>query len=77
MDQVHVIKRYSNRKLYDVEVAGYITQKGLIDKIRAGKTVQVVKHDTGEDITKRILSASAVQVLENKTLEEIVAIIRG
>jgi polyhydroxyalkanoate synthesis repressor PhaR len=53
---MRVIKRYPNRKLYDTEAKAYITLEGIADLIRAGEDVQVVDHETGEDLTTVTLS---------------------
>jgi len=49
-----VIKRYSNRKLYDTEAKRYVTLERIADLIRKGEDVHVVDHDSGEDITAMI-----------------------
>lgn len=46
-----IIKRYANRKLYDTTAKKYITLEGIATLVREGKNVQVVDHETGEDIT--------------------------
>jgi polyhydroxyalkanoate synthesis repressor PhaR len=46
------IKRYANRKLYDVRTSRYITLEGIRDLVRAGHDVSVIDNDTGEDITR-------------------------
>jgi polyhydroxyalkanoate synthesis repressor PhaR len=46
-----VIKRYSNRKLYDTASKRYITLDGIAELIRKGEEVHVVDHETGDDIT--------------------------
>lgn len=46
-----VIKRYSNRKLYDSESKRYVTLEDLADFVRRGEDVTVVDHQTGEDLT--------------------------
>ena len=46
-----VIKRYSNRKLYNTDENKYINLEALAKMIRAGEDVQVVDNDTGEDLT--------------------------
>lgn len=46
-----VIKRYSNRKLYDVEAKQYVTLDNLAEFIRKGEDIRVVDHGTGEDLT--------------------------
>lgn len=51
-----VIKRYPNRKLYDTSVKRYITLDGISDLIREGKEVQVLDHNTGEDLTALTLT---------------------
>jgi polyhydroxyalkanoate synthesis repressor PhaR len=48
------IKRYSNRKLYDTEAKRYVTLDSIAELIRAGTEVQVVDHESGDDITAQI-----------------------
>lgn len=60
-----VIKRYSNRKLYDTQAKRYITLEGIADLIREGAEIQVLDHDTGEDITASI-QAQVIFELERK-----------
>lgn len=50
-----VIKRYSNRKLYDTDAKHYVTLEDLADFIRKGEDVQVVDYTTGEDLTSMTL----------------------
>ncbi len=54
-----VIKRYSNRKLYDTESKRYVTLEDLADFIRKGEDVRVVDHNTGDDLT----SVTLLQVI--------------
>jgi len=59
----YVIKRYSNRKLYDTQESRYVTLEELEELIRAGKEISVVDVSTGEDLT----SVTLVQIiLENE-----------
>ncbi len=60
-----IIKRYSNRKLYDTEAKHYITLEGLGELIRQGADVRITDHETGEDITALIL-AQTIFDLEKK-----------
>ncbi len=46
-----IIKRYGNRKLYDVEKSRYITLDGIRALVQAGVDVKVVDNRTGEDLT--------------------------
>lgn len=50
-----VIKRYSNRKLYDTESKRYVTLDDVAEFIRLGEDVRVVDHVTGEDLTSLTL----------------------
>ncbi len=46
-----IIKRYSNRKLYDSEAARYVTLDELGDRIHAGEDISIVDHESGADLT--------------------------
>ena len=59
----YVIKRYSNRKLYDTQESRYVTLEELEELIRAGKEISVVDVSTGEDLTSVTL---AQIILENE-----------
>lgn len=48
---MRTIKRYPNRKLYDTQVKKYVTLNGIAELIRSGEEVQVVDHNSGEDLT--------------------------
>ncbi|MEO0114255.1 MAG: polyhydroxyalkanoate synthesis regulator DNA-binding domain-containing protein [candidate division WOR-3 bacterium] len=50
-----VIKRYSNRKLYDVATSSFINLTDIAARIKAGDEITVIDNDTGEDITASIL----------------------
>jgi polyhydroxyalkanoate synthesis repressor PhaR len=52
----YVIKRYSNRKLYDTQESRYVTLEELEEFIRAGKEISVVDVSTGEDLTSVTLA---------------------
>ncbi len=51
-----LIKRYSNRKLYDTEARRYVTLDALAEIIRRGGEVRVADHATGEDLTALTLA---------------------
>jgi polyhydroxyalkanoate synthesis repressor PhaR len=59
----YVIKRYSNRKLYDTQESRYVTLEEIEEMIRAGKEVSVVDAATGEDLTSVTLTQI---ILENE-----------
>jgi polyhydroxyalkanoate synthesis repressor PhaR len=54
--ETHVIKKYSNRKLYDTYTRRYVTLDVIADLLRDGHEVRVVDRNTGEDITAVTLS---------------------
>lgn len=51
-----LIKRYPNRKLYDTEAKRYITLDQIAELVRTGKDVQVVDHESGDDLTNLTLT---------------------
>jgi len=53
---MRVIKRYSNRKLYDTATKQYITLDHLADLVRQGEEFQVVENNSGEDLTTLTLT---------------------
>ena len=59
----YVIKRYSNRKLYDTQESQYVTLDELEGMIRAGKEIRVLDAATSEDLTSVTL---AQILLENE-----------
>jgi polyhydroxyalkanoate synthesis repressor PhaR len=56
-----IVKRYSNRRLYDTDESRYITMSELADKIRAGSDVRVVDAKTGEDLTQVTLTQIIIE----------------
>lgn len=50
------IKRYPNRKLYDLERKRYVTLDDIALMIQEGNDINVVDHETGEDLTSVTLS---------------------
>jgi polyhydroxyalkanoate synthesis repressor PhaR len=51
-----IIKRYSNRKLYDTEDKRYITLEQIQQLVKDGQDIKVVENQTGEDLTTVTLS---------------------
>ena len=52
----YVVKRYSNRKLYDTQESRYVTLDEIEEMIRAGKEISVVDAASGEDLTSVTLT---------------------
>ena len=50
------IRRYGNRKLYDVSESRYVTLAFLGERLRAGDDLSVIAHPAGTDITNETLA---------------------
>ena len=55
-DDVVIIKKYANRRLYDTESSAYITLERLAEMVRQKRQFKVVDAKTGEDITRGVLA---------------------
>ena len=53
---MRTIKRYPNRKLYDLSSKRYVTLDDIALMIQEGEDIQVIDHETGEDLTSITLS---------------------
>jgi len=62
-----VIKRYSNRKLYDTQAKQYVTLDSLAALVRQGLDVSVIDHVSGEDIT--VLTLAQIIVEQEKAVK--------
>ena len=51
-----VVKKYSNRRLYDTNRSSYITLEELADTVRDGTDVRVVDAKSGDDLTQATLA---------------------
>ena len=51
-----IIKRYSNRKLYDTKDSRYVTLAQIAELVRSGDEVQVIDNATKEDKTEATLA---------------------
>ncbi len=51
MNDVRIIKRYQNRKLYDTHQSCYVTLEEISQIIREGNEIQVIDNKTKNDIT--------------------------
>ncbi len=56
MDESRVIKRYSNRKLYDLKESRYVTLQEVAGFLQDGDEVEIIDNKTQEDITKATLA---------------------
>jgi polyhydroxyalkanoate synthesis repressor PhaR len=51
-----IIKRYSNRKLYDTKDSRYVTLLQIAEMVRAGEEVQIIDNNTKDDLTEITLA---------------------
>lgn len=64
---MHKIKRYANRKLYDVTDKKYITLDQISKLIKSGEEVTVVDNKTGKDLTTATVSQVLARDKKGKT----------
>ena len=54
--KTRIIKRYTNRKLYDTEESRYVTLEEIAGLVKAGEEVQIIDNRTGKDLTEVTLA---------------------
>jgi polyhydroxyalkanoate synthesis repressor PhaR len=55
-DDVVIIKKYANRRLYDTESSSYITLERLAEMVRQKREFKVIDARSGDDITHNVLT---------------------
>jgi polyhydroxyalkanoate synthesis repressor PhaR len=63
-----LLKKYSNRRLYDTEQSTYVTLSQVAELIKAGREVEVTDADTKEDVTAFILTQIVFEEAKKKTV---------
>lgn len=53
---LRIIKRYSNRKLYDTKDSRYVTLLQIAEMVRSGEEVQIIDNNTKDDLTEVTLA---------------------
>ena len=53
---MNIIKKYSNRRLYDTNTKKYITQEDVVKLIKEQKDFKVIDADSEKDITSTVLT---------------------
>ena len=56
MSEPRVVKRYSNRKLYDTQKSRYVTLDQIAELIRSGQDVKIVDNNSKDDLTSITLA---------------------
>jgi polyhydroxyalkanoate synthesis repressor PhaR len=74
---LRIIKRYSNRKLYDTRASSYVTLLNISEMVRSGEQVQVIDNATKEDKTDVTLALIISEELKANPREIPVAALRA
>lgn len=61
-----ILKKYTNRRLYDTEKSVYVTLDDVTETIRGGRPVEVTDAKTGEDVTSSILTQIVLEEARKK-----------
>lgn len=61
MTEPVILKKYSNRRLYDTERSAYVTLEQVAEMIKEGRTMKIIDEKTKEDVTGFILSQIMVE----------------
>jgi polyhydroxyalkanoate synthesis repressor PhaR len=73
-----IIKRYSNRKLYDTKDSRYVTLLQIAEMVRTGEEVQIIDNNTKDDLTEVTLAQIIYEEQKNtknvplQTLRELI-----
>jgi polyhydroxyalkanoate synthesis repressor PhaR len=51
-----IVKRYSNRKLYDTKDSRYVTLLQIAEMVRSGEEVQIIDNNSKQDLTEVTLA---------------------
>ena len=63
-----IVKKYSNRRLYDTDESRYITLEELTETVRRGIDVEVIDAKTGADLTQATLTQIMLETKAAKLL---------
>ncbi len=66
MDEIVLIKKYANRRLYDTKQSKYVTLAELRDIIKTGVDIKVIDVKTKEDMTAFILTQIVLEESRQK-----------
>jgi len=61
-----LLKKYTNRRLYDTEKSIYVTMDYVMDVIRKGRQIRVMDAKTGEDVTSSVLTQIVLEEARKK-----------
>jgi polyhydroxyalkanoate synthesis repressor PhaR len=61
MSEARLIKKYSNRRLYDTAASRYVNLDQVAALVRRGHALKVVDAKSGEDLTRQVLTQIIVE----------------
>ncbi len=67
---MRIIKRYSNRRLYDAFCSQLIHLEDIADFIQKGEEVKVIDNTTGKDITSKVLAQAFLRLVTKNKSED-------
>src|SRR5512140_528224 len=67
MGTERVIKRYTNRKLYDTDQSRYVTLEDIARLVRENEEVRVIDNETGDDLTAITFAQIILEEEKRKT----------
>ena len=62
-----LLKKYTNRRLYDTEKSAYVTLSQVAELIKQGREVEVIDAETKADVTAFILTQIVLEEAKKKT----------
>ncbi len=65
-DNILLLKKYNNRRLYDTEKSIYVTLDYVTDIVKKGRKILVKDAKTGEDVTSAILTQIVIEEARKK-----------
>ena len=68
MQDVIILKKYSNRRLYDTEKSMYVALAQVAELVRSGRQVKIVDAKTGEDVTAFILTQIILEEAKKRNI---------
>ena len=68
MSEKILLKKYANRRLYDMGQSKYVTLSEVAEQVRNGKQVEVVDAKTKDDVTAFILTQIILEEAKSKNI---------
>ena len=68
MAEAILLKKYTNRRLYDTEKSRYVTLEQVAEMVKSGRQVEIVDAKTKEDVTAFILTQIVLEEAKKKNI---------